>query len=184
MSVLNMLEGRGQKRKRAENLPTEASVLQPLAEADEDANANGNTNAKRSKKNGKTYSPKPNSGMSLALNQSLPTKPLVAELERASFPIGAWAILVGMYKEYRRRSISPADATFMEQRLMTKNEVIRVASPLTHASFVKEVGSNKFYTAWDSVKGLVSKGLMQVDGRPQKFSLTESGSVFLTLRCR
>ena len=58
----------------------------------------------------------------------------------------------------------------------TKAEIIELAQPHCELSFTVPSEAGKFYTAWNSMKTLVDKDLVQEKGRPlRKYTLTEEG---------
>lgn len=84
--------------------------------------------------------------------------------------------MLGIFQEYRRRSVAPvSDDEFDFALLLSKDEVIRVSSPFTNASFARETGNKSFYTAWDSHKTLVAHGLLKATPRPIRYALTTVG---------
>lgn len=59
---------------------------------------------------------------------------------------------------------------------ITKQELIELAQPHCDASFTAPPDPTKFYTAWNSMKTLVGKDLVEEKGRPlRKYCLTEEG---------
>ena len=59
---------------------------------------------------------------------------------------------------------------------LTKAQTIEIAQPYCDSSFTSPSDPTKFYTAWDSIKTLVSKELVYDFGRPtKKYALTEEG---------
>lgn len=99
---------------------------------------------------------------------------MIPNLEGASSldAVGGWAILVGLFLEYRRRGIY--NSATLRPKLL-KEEVVRVASRYTNASFTREAGAKGFYTAWDSHKTLTSHKLLESTKRPNSYWLTDAG---------
>ncbi|KAF4626519.1 hypothetical protein G7Y89_g11641 [Cudoniella acicularis] len=59
---------------------------------------------------------------------------------------------------------------------LTKQQTIELAQPHCDASFSAPSDPTKFYTAWNSMKTLISKDLVYEKGRPlRKYALTEEG---------
>ena len=59
---------------------------------------------------------------------------------------------------------------------LTKKQVIDLAQPHCDSSFTVPSEAGKFYTAWNSMKTLVDKDLVQEKGRPlRKYALTDEG---------
>jgi crossover junction endonuclease MUS81 len=57
---------------------------------------------------------------------------------------------------------------------MGKSELSRAAQPFSDSSFsASEKGG--YYTAWNSMKTLVMKGMVYASGNPQRYCLTEEG---------
>ncbi|KAF8252972.1 hypothetical protein K440DRAFT_652377 [Wilcoxina mikolae CBS 423.85] len=86
--------------------------------------------------------------------------------ERAYVPklrSGAYAVLIALLE---------IDMTLGN---VTKQELMELAQPYCDASFEAPVATNKSYTAWSSVKGLVEKGLVWARGNPKRYCLTEDG---------
>ena len=52
---------------------------------------------------------------------------------------------------------------------------MREAQPLSDASFQKPDDPDSFYSAWSSMKTLLTKDLVKKESSPAKFSLTEAG---------
>ncbi|KAJ5918829.1 DNA-directed DNA polymerase family X beta-like N-terminal [Penicillium verhagenii] len=78
---------------------------------------------------------------------------------------GAYALLLGL-------------ATIGENASqgMTKAHLIEVAQPYCDSSFTAPADSTKFYTAWNSMKTLITKDLVYEHGRPlRKYALSEDG---------
>ncbi|BFZ53762.1 Crossover junction endonuclease mus81 [Savitreella phatthalungensis] len=75
---------------------------------------------------------------------------------------GAFGLLVGM-----------SDPT--ASLSMSKSDVVRLAKPLTDASFDVAGDSNRFFTAWNSMKTLIDRSLVTKYGNPPKYTLTETG---------
>ncbi|XP_018576396.1 crossover junction endonuclease MUS81 [Anoplophora glabripennis] len=78
---------------------------------------------------------------------------------------GAYAILVTLFIE----SLEPICAEFL-----TKQELIRKGQHLSRTSFTKPDPGSR-YTAWSSMKTLVTKKLVIRKSNPPKFSLTNEG---------
>lgn len=80
---------------------------------------------------------------------------------------GAYAILLALVLAID----NPLACT---QVYMGKSEISRAAKPFSDTSFTSsEKGS--YYTAWNSMKTLVNKGLVYATGNPQRYCLTEEG---------
>ena len=60
------------------------------------------------------------------------------------------------------------------QVFLTKSEVIRGAQPFSDSSY-EHSEKGTYFTAWASMKTLVSKGYVYVTGNPHKYCLTEEG---------
>ncbi|KAL6718781.1 Crossover junction endonuclease mus81 [Lecanora helva] len=59
---------------------------------------------------------------------------------------------------------------------LTKAELIALAQPHSESSFTVPSEAGKFYTAWNSMKQLLDKDLVQERGRPlRKYALTDEG---------
>ncbi|KAF3404864.1 Crossover junction endonuclease mus81 [Talaromyces pinophilus] len=59
---------------------------------------------------------------------------------------------------------------------MSKAQLIEVAQPHSDSSFTAPSDPTKFYTAWNSMKTLITKELVYEHGRPlRKYALTEEG---------
>ncbi|KAI9800485.1 MAG: hypothetical protein M1825_004033 [Sarcosagium campestre] len=59
---------------------------------------------------------------------------------------------------------------------LAKSEIIAMAQPLCDSSFTAPSDPSKFFTAWNSMKTLLSKELVYERGRPlRKYALTEEG---------
>jgi len=77
-----------------------------------------------------------------------------------------WALLVGLYRGTK------------DKENLTKDELIEISTPLSDVSMKPQFSGGKisnFYTGWSSMKSLLEKELIQKNGKPQKFSLTENG---------
>ena len=80
---------------------------------------------------------------------------------------GAYAILLALVLAID----NPQACT---QVYMGKSELSRAAQPYSDSSFsASEKGS--YYTAWNSMKTLVGKGMVYATGNPQRYCLTEEG---------
>lgn len=78
---------------------------------------------------------------------------------------GAYAILLALYKK-------SLEANYVGY--MLKDEIIKYGQVFSDKSFTKpDPGS--FYTAWSSMKTLLSKNLVVKKSHPPKFSLTDEG---------
>lgn len=80
---------------------------------------------------------------------------------------GAYAILVTLFIE----SIEPICT-----ESLTKKEIILKAQHLSHTSFTKPDPGTR-YTAWSSMKTLITKTLVVRKSKPPKFSLTNEGFI-------
>ncbi|KAJ8961777.1 hypothetical protein NQ318_021378 [Aromia moschata] len=78
---------------------------------------------------------------------------------------GGYAILVTLYK----KGFEPSYPGHL-----TKLEIIKAAQPLSDTSFTRPTPGTR-YTAWSSMKTLISKQLVQKKSNPPKFSLTDEG---------
>jgi crossover junction endonuclease MUS81 len=58
---------------------------------------------------------------------------------------------------------------------LTKQQIIDLAQPNCDSSFSAPSDPNKFFTAWNSMKTLVTKELVYEKGRPLKYALTDEG---------
>jgi hypothetical protein len=76
---------------------------------------------------------------------------------------GAWAILVALLKLERSEN----------KKEFSKEELVERASEYSDTEFFKTGKSH--YTAWSSMKTILDKELIIKQGRPQKYSLSESG---------
>ncbi|ODV78908.1 ERCC4-domain-containing protein [Suhomyces tanzawaensis NRRL Y-17324] len=76
---------------------------------------------------------------------------------------GGFAILIALYIGDKRK------------RGLTKDEIIKRAGPFADKSFTSNPASNEFYSAWNSVKVLISNDLVGFTGRPKMYFLTEEG---------
>ena len=82
-----------------------------------------------------------------------------------AFRSGAYALVVAL-------STQSEDST----QGMTKTELIELAQPHCDSSFSVPSDSTKFYTAWNSMKTLITKELVYERGRPLKrYGLTDEG---------
>lgn len=78
---------------------------------------------------------------------------------------GAYALLLGL---------STLDEALSQG--MSKAQLIEVAQPHCDSSFTAPSDPTKFYTAWNSMKTLITKELVYEHGRPlRKYALTEEG---------
>lgn len=78
---------------------------------------------------------------------------------------GAYALVVALSKE-------PEDAAVG----MSKQDLIDAAQPYSDSSFTAPSDPSKFYTAWNSMKTLLSRELVYERGRPTKrYALTDEG---------
>ncbi|KUI66402.1 Crossover junction endonuclease MUS81 [Cytospora mali] len=88
------------------------------------------------------------------------TKPYVPALRS-----GAYALVVAL-------SSMPPDARVR----MDKADLIEAAQPYCDSSFMAPSEPGKFYTAWSSMKTLITKDLVYETGRPtKKYALTDEG---------
>ncbi|SGZ52562.1 CIC11C00000004678 [Sungouiella intermedia] len=77
---------------------------------------------------------------------------------------GSWAILVSLYKKDRSR------------RGITKEDVIAGASQYCDSSFTSNPAARDFYSAWDGIKTLLKRELVDCVGRaPKVYLLTDLG---------
>lgn len=58
---------------------------------------------------------------------------------------------------------------------ITKSEVISLAEEYTDASFSAPAQANSYYTAWNSMKTLTNKDLVNERGKPKRYSLLDEG---------
>ncbi|KAJ4394405.1 Crossover junction endonuclease mus81 [Gnomoniopsis smithogilvyi] len=78
---------------------------------------------------------------------------------------GAYALVIALSKE-------PEDAAIG----MSKQDLIDAAQPYSDSSFTAPSDPGKFYTAWSSMKTLMTKELVYERGRPTKrYALTDEG---------
>jgi crossover junction endonuclease MUS81 len=92
-------------------------------------------------------------------------KPRKAKPYVPSLRTGPYALILAL-------SSMPEDSL----QSLTKAEVIELAQPHCESSFTVPSEAGKFYTAWNSMKTLVDKDLVQEKGRPlRKYTLTEEG---------
>ncbi|KAK9879314.1 hypothetical protein WA026_004167 [Henosepilachna vigintioctopunctata] len=81
-----------------------------------------------------------------------------------TYKSGAYAILVALYK---------ANIT-ENQKSLSKKDLIIAAQAFSDSSFTKaEPGS--YYTAWNSMRTLISKNFVKKQGNPAQYSLTDAG---------
>lgn len=93
-----------------------------------------------------------------------PAKPKVYVPAKGS---GGYGLLLGLVLAIE----DPAHST---QVFLTKAELVRAAQPYSNSSYEhSEKGTH--YTAWGSMKTLISRGLVYTTGNPHKFCLTEEG---------
>lgn len=84
-----------------------------------------------------------------------------------AFRSGAYALLIALYK----RENEPDYRGYM-----TKGELLHEAQKYCDSSLTKpDTAKNSHYTAWTSMKGLVSKELIFKRGNPSQFFLTPDG---------
>lgn len=94
-----------------------------------------------------------------------PKKPKKAKQYVPTYRSGAYALVVALSKE-------PEDAAVG----MSKQDLIDAAQPYSDSSFTAPSDPGKFYTAWTSMKTLLSKELVYERGRPTKrYALTDEG---------
>lgn len=82
-----------------------------------------------------------------------------------AFRSGAYAILIALYEK-------SLESDYLGY--MLKNDIIKAAQDKCDTSFTK-AQPGTFYTAWSSMKTLITKKLVDKSSNPAKFSLTESG---------
>ncbi|KAL3279187.1 hypothetical protein HHI36_016700 [Cryptolaemus montrouzieri] len=88
-----------------------------------------------------------------------------------AYKSGSYAILLTLYK-------TSLESNY--QGFMYKKDIIKAAQCICEKSFTKsEPGA--FYTAWNSMKTLLSKNLVRKESNPAKFSLTSEG-ILLALK--
>lgn len=58
---------------------------------------------------------------------------------------------------------------------LSKGEIIANASLYCSKSFTSNRSTNEFYSAWSTIKTLITKGLVEDFGNPRKYKLTETG---------
>lgn len=107
---------------------------------------------------------------------SAPFKQKAGKKEKSYIPkdrSGGFGILVGLHSR----------CTPTNQRVwMTKTDIIAAATPFCNASF-KQTGSgggnneggSGFFTAWNGMKTLKNRGLVEETGRPARYVLTKDG---------
>ena len=100
------------------------------------------------------------------VEESVPAKkPRKAKPYVPTLRSGPYAIILAL-------SSLPEDSL----RSLTKNELVELAQPHSDSSFTVPSEAGKFYTAWNSMKGLLDKDLVQERGRPlRKYALTDEG---------
>lgn len=76
---------------------------------------------------------------------------------------GSWAILVALYTQDRAR------------RGLRKDTLIAAATPLCDTSFTANPAARDFYLAWDGIKTLLKRELVDCVGRPKSYVITEDG---------
>ena len=86
------------------------------------------------------------------------TKPYVPQLRS-----GGYALLVALWE---------ANET---GELCTKQQLCDRAQKHSNSSFTAPAHAGQFYTAWNSMKTLVEKGLVCVQGNPKRYRLSDSG---------
>ena len=80
---------------------------------------------------------------------------------------GAYGILLGLVLAIERPELNT-------QVFLTKSELVRAAQPFSDSSYEhSEKGS--YFTAWNSMKSLITKGYVYMTGNPHKYCLTEDG---------
>ena len=80
---------------------------------------------------------------------------------------GGYGLLLGLV-------LAIENPTANTQVFLTKSELIRNSQPYSDASY-DHAEKGTFFTAWNSMKTLVSKGYVYVTGNPHKYCLTEEG---------
>lgn len=94
-----------------------------------------------------------------------PAKKRKAKPYVPTYRSGAYALVVALSKE-------PEDAAVG----LSKQDLIEAAQPYTTSSFSAPSDPGSFYTAWNSMKTLLTKELVYERGRPTKrYALTEEG---------
>lgn len=79
---------------------------------------------------------------------------------------GGYAIMIALYLGDKRRNG------------MSKDEIIQFATPYSERSFKSNPSGHDFYSAWSSIKSLLSHDLVGCSGRmPKKYFLTDEGYV-------
>jgi len=92
-------------------------------------------------------------------------KPRKAKPYVPSLRSGPYAIILAL-------SSLPEDSL----QSLTKAQLIELAQPDSESSFTTPSEAGKFYTAWNSMKQLLDKDLVQERGRPlRKYALTDEG---------
>ncbi|ROV90829.1 hypothetical protein VSDG_07984 [Cytospora chrysosperma] len=96
---------------------------------------------------------------------SAPKKPRKAKPYVPALRSGAYALVVAL-------SSMPAESGLR----MDKPDLIEAAQPYCDSSFTAPSEPGKFYTAWSSMKTLLTKDLVYETGRPtKKYALTDEG---------
>src|SRR5690625_1504730 len=95
------------------------------------------------------------------------SKPINSELNIKSYKpkkgSGAWAILKVLHEN-------------RDEPVMTKDRIIRLATPFSNTSFIRSNTSNSHYTAWNCMGStLIKKDIVIKIGNPPKFSLSNYG---------
>jgi len=80
---------------------------------------------------------------------------------------GAYAIIM---------ALATLDEGLSASNGMTKTHIVEIGQPLCDSSFSAPSDPTKFYTAWNSIKTLLEKDLVQEKGRPlRRYALTDEG---------
>lgn len=92
-------------------------------------------------------------------------KPRKAKAYVPAYRSGAYALVVALSNIDEHAPVG-----------MSKQDLIEAAQPYSDSSFMAPSDPSKFYTAWNSMKTLLTKELVYERGRPTKrYSLTEEG---------
>lgn len=76
---------------------------------------------------------------------------------------GGYAIMLALYYHDKRGTG------------LTKNDIIKFASPLCSSSFTPSPNVGNFYTAFSSMKTLINREYVSVEGSPKHYYLTDEG---------
>ncbi|KAM9912520.1 hypothetical protein OXX69_002477 [Metschnikowia pulcherrima] len=77
---------------------------------------------------------------------------------------GSWAILI---------TLCTADK---QRRGLRRDDIVAVAEKYCDKSFTANPAARDYYSAWDGVKTLLKRGLVEEFGRPKAYVITEEGS--------